>query len=90
MNAPHKPILVLGGTGHYIPLAIVRLVSLLIGAWSPYVRHMCDSIILLNNFPQDLALGAAEDHRRLIETFDFSPTTFEEDIRNRHRSCMPV
>ena len=42
-------------------------------------------IKLLNDFPQDLAEKAAELCSELVKTFDYQPTTLEEDFRKRNQ-----
>jgi hypothetical protein len=48
-----------------------------------YVHQMLGYVQLLNAFPQDLALASVEDHRDLIRTFDYTPTTLEMEARRR-------
>lgn len=48
-----------------------------------YVHQMMGYVQLLNAFPQDLALASVEDHRNLVRTFDYTPTTLEMEARRR-------
>jgi uncharacterized protein YbjT (DUF2867 family) len=47
-------------------------------AWTliPYIR-------LMNAFPQALAAAVGDDHRLLVKTFDFEPTTLEMEAEGR-------
>ena len=44
---------------------------------------MIGYIKMLNSFPQDLAEKASEISSELVETFDYIPTTLEEDYKKR-------
>jgi uncharacterized protein YbjT (DUF2867 family) len=48
-----------------------------------FVNTMLGFIRLLNTFPKDLALGTLEDHRELLRTFSYTPTTLEMEARRR-------
>ncbi|MCL4368015.1 MAG: NAD(P)H-binding protein [Actinobacteria bacterium] len=48
-----------------------------------YVHAMLGFVQLLNAFPQDMALASVEDHRELVRTFNFTPTTLEMEARRR-------
>ena len=66
-----------------IPLLPFKLASIITRPVNPFIRHLYWSIKLLNNFPQDLADGVPRDHALLRDTFDYTPTTFEMEIRKR-------
>ena len=38
---------------------------------------------LMNNFPEQLVAQVPEDHRKLRDTFDFTPTTLEMEAHRR-------
>jgi hypothetical protein len=44
------------------------------------------SLRLLNAFPEALAAEVPADHARLLSTFTFVPTTFEDEARRRFGS----
>jgi uncharacterized protein YbjT (DUF2867 family) len=48
-----------------------------------YVHTMLGFIQLLNEFPQDLALASVDDHRDLVRTFSYTPTTLEMEAQRR-------
>jgi len=48
-----------------------------------FAAQMIGYIRLLNNFPQNLAEKTAEVSSGLVETFDYKPTTLEEDYKKR-------
>jgi uncharacterized protein YbjT (DUF2867 family) len=66
-----------------IPLPPMRAVLRVAGLFNPYFDYLRASVVLLNNFPQDLAAGVPEAHRRLVETFDYVPITLEMETRRR-------
>jgi uncharacterized protein YbjT (DUF2867 family) len=48
-----------------------------------FVQHMLGYVLLLNQFPADVAAASAADHQLLLETFDYAPTTLEMEARRR-------
>jgi uncharacterized protein YbjT (DUF2867 family) len=69
-----------------MPLLPLNIVSLLMWPFNPYLRYIYWSVKLLNNFPQDLARRVPEDHQHLLDTFDYTPTTFEMEAQKRYKS----
>ncbi len=66
-----------------IPLFVINTASIITWPLNPFLRYIYWSLKLLNNFPQDLAEKVSMDHQLLLNTFDYSPTTFDEEIRGR-------
>jgi uncharacterized protein YbjT (DUF2867 family) len=66
-----------------IPLGPLRLAALLTRPVTPYLAFVVQAVTLLNNFPEDLAALVPEDHGQLRATFDYEPTTLEEEARQR-------
>lgn len=66
-----------------IPLMFFNIASLIILPINPFLRYIFWSLKLLNNFPEDLAGNVPDDHKVLRQTFEYSPTTFDMEIRNR-------
>ncbi len=66
-----------------IPLIFPRIAGALVGPFYPYVRHIVAALRLLNSFPKALADQAAADHRMLLETFDYTPTTLRVEAQRR-------
>ena len=60
-----------------IPLLPLQLASLVTRPFNPYLSHLLGSVRLMNRFPQDLATQVPQDHRWLVDTFDYTPTTLE-------------
>ncbi len=66
-----------------IPLAVIRVVSYLVKPWFPFVRYLYKSLLMFNNFPEDLADQVPDDHRKLRVLFKYEPVTLEMEIRKR-------
>ena len=66
-----------------VPLAIIKIVSVIVYPFNPFVDFLYQSLKLLNNFPEDLASNVPADHKILLETFDYKPVSFEEEIKSR-------
>jgi uncharacterized protein YbjT (DUF2867 family) len=66
-----------------IPLLPLQVGATLTRPVNPYLRHLLASVRLMKGFPQDLAAQVPQDHRCLLDTFDFIPTTLEMEARNR-------
>ncbi len=70
-----------------IPLFVINTASILTWPFHPFIRYVYWSLKLLNNFPQDLAKKVPMDHQLLLSTFDYIPTTFDEEIQKRLMSA---
>ena len=68
-----------------IPLFPLRVASLVTRPFSPYLWHLVGSARLMNRFPQDVAARVPQDHRWLMDTFTYTPTTLEMEARRRIR-----
>jgi uncharacterized protein YbjT (DUF2867 family) len=68
-----------------IPLFPLKIASVLIWPFNPFLRHLLEFIKLMNNFPQDVVAKVPEDHQLLVKTFSYTPTTFEMEVRRRIR-----
>ena len=66
-----------------IPLTVVNVISALIYPITPFPRYLYQSLLLLNNFPADLADEVPRDHQKLLELFDYEPRTLEAEIEGR-------
>jgi hypothetical protein len=62
----------------YVTRPLARLSSTLC-----FVNTMLGFIQLLNAFPHEIALEALEDHKDLLRTFNYAPTTLEMEARRR-------
>jgi uncharacterized protein YbjT (DUF2867 family) len=65
------------------PLLPLKLAAALSKPFYPYLQFIRGAVILLNNFPGDLIEKIPGDHARLLDTFDFVPTTLEDETRRR-------
>jgi uncharacterized protein YbjT (DUF2867 family) len=85
--------------GREIRFAAVPLVLLIAGwhltglvailsAVTEYAHALLGFARLLNAFPEDVALASVQDHRHLLEVFDYSPTTLEMEARRRPASGL--
>jgi uncharacterized protein YbjT (DUF2867 family) len=70
--------LVLPRMAWYVTRPLIRISSTLY-----FVNAMLGFIQLLNQFPQEIALAALQDHKDLLRTFDYAPTTLEMEARRR-------
>jgi len=68
-----------------LPLLPLNIASLVVWPFNPYLRYIFWSVKLLNNFPQDLAQRVPEDYQRLLDTFNYTPTTFEMEAGKRFK-----
>lgn len=73
-----------------IPLALPRMGGAIAGLFVPYFGHMVTSMVALNNFPQHVAAQVPQAHRRLLETFNYTPTTLEMEAERRRRAAGQV
>jgi uncharacterized protein YbjT (DUF2867 family) len=69
-----------------IPLFALWVASLVARPFNPYLWHLVGSAKLMNRFPQDLAAQVPQDHRWLVDTFDYTPITLEMEARRRYAS----
>lgn len=75
-----------------IPLLFPKLARFITFPFTPFSKHiflinlMTGFIQILNHFPQDFAEEVPADHRRLMDTFDYVPTTLEMEARRRLES----
>ena len=60
-----------------IPLLPIKIASIITRPFTPYLWYLRKFILLLNNFPQELALEVPKDHAILRSTFEYQPTTLE-------------
>jgi len=69
-----------------IPMILPRIARRVTGLLAPlndtlyYAHHMLKYVELLNRFPAD---EAAEAHQHLLDTFDYTPTTLEMEVKRR-------
>ena len=66
-----------------IPFFILNFVSFILLPFSPFVRYLYKSLIMLNNFPQDLADNVPKEHKLLRELFNYEPVSLEMEISKR-------
>jgi uncharacterized protein YbjT (DUF2867 family) len=64
-----------------IPLLPLRIASAVSRPVYPYLSQVAKSVALMNHFPPDVVAQAMADHQRLLETFDYVPTTLEMEAR---------
>jgi uncharacterized protein YbjT (DUF2867 family) len=60
-----------------IPLIPIKIASIVTRPFTPYLWYLRKFILLLNNFPQEIALEVPKDHAILRSTFDYQPITLE-------------
>jgi len=77
--------LVLPRMAWYVTRPLTRLSSTLY-----FVNTILSFVQLLNEFPEEVALGALQDHNDLIRTFDYTPTTLEMEARRLLRPGAPA
>jgi uncharacterized protein YbjT (DUF2867 family) len=66
-----------------IPLAPLRIASIVTRPFSPFVKLLLCALTMLNKFPEELASEVPKDHQRLVDTFELTPTTLEDEARRR-------
>ena len=66
-----------------IPLFLIKIISIIIYPFNPFLRFIYWSLLMFNNFPSDLAEKVPEDHQFLLNTFSYTPVTFEMEIKRR-------
>lgn len=64
-----------------IPLLPLQIAAIVSAPVNPYLKSLLPSIKLMNRFPQDVAAAVRQDHQRLLDTFDYTPTTLEMEAR---------
>ena len=67
----------------HIPLGLVRTVGVLALPLTPFIRFIHQGMTLHDRFPANLAEAVPEDHQVLLDTFDYTPRTFDEVVRER-------
>jgi len=77
--------LVLPRMAWYVTRPLIRLSSTLY-----FVNTILSFVQLLNEFPEEVALGALQDHNDLVRTFDYTPTTLEMEARRLLRPGGPA
>ena len=60
-----------------IPLLPLRVGAMVSRPFNPYLRYLLASVRLMNSFPEDMLAQVANDHQRLLQTFDYQPSTLE-------------
>jgi uncharacterized protein YbjT (DUF2867 family) len=70
-----------------IPLLPLRVVAALTRPFNPYLSYMLSFVTLMKRFPPDLVAQASDDHRLLVETFSYAPTTVEMEAQQWLRAA---
>ena len=60
-----------------IPLLPLRIAAAASRPFYPYLHALVSSMRLLHSFPPDIVAQVAQDHQRLLDTFEYTPTTLE-------------
>ncbi|NQU28206.1 MAG: NAD(P)H-binding protein [Candidatus Marinimicrobia bacterium] len=60
-----------------IPVLPIKIISILVWPFTPYLRYLAGSIKMLNMFPADLAADVPKDHQYLQNNFDYQSVTLE-------------
>lgn len=68
---------------HRVPVTPLKIAAVLTRPFNPFVRYLVMAIKLMNNFPEQLVEQVTADHQKLLETFDFIPTTLEMEAKRR-------
>ncbi len=70
---------------HFVaaPTLPLRIAATVTAPFNPFLQYVKGAVTLFNNFPRDLVDQVPSDHRRLRETFDFTPTGIEEEAHRR-------
>ncbi len=66
-----------------IPLGVVRIATGLLSVIDPFPGFVYQSLLLLNNFPEDISSKVGDDFRFLQETFSYKPVWFDAEIKRR-------
>ncbi len=95
MSFPEAALCISGVIGRRLeirklPLLPLRIAAMLTRPFNPFIHHLVGSVMLMNSFPPDLAAQVPQDHQRLIDTFDYTPTTLEMEAHRRFHSTLPA
>lgn len=61
-----------------VPLLAFQVAGLITAPVNPYLRHLAKTLKMMNyHFTADVADQALQDHRWLVDTFDYTPMTLE-------------
>jgi uncharacterized protein YbjT (DUF2867 family) len=71
-----------------IPLLIVNIVTGVLSVINPMPRMIYSAIKMMNAFPSEISGSANGDFKLLTETFNYTPTSIEDEIR-KHISLQP-
>ena len=66
-----------------IPLLIIKLLSFILLPFNPFVRYLYKVLVMFNNFPPNLVEEIPSVHQFLLETFSYTPHTFEMEVKKR-------
>ena len=61
----------------------IETAALIARTFSPYLQQVVAHLKVMKHFPQTIAEQVPEDHRRLLDTFSYTPTTLEVEARER-------
>jgi uncharacterized protein YbjT (DUF2867 family) len=64
-----------------IPLLPLRVAAVLTRPFNPYLSYLLPFIALMKQFPPGLVAQVDDDHRLLVETFSYTPTTVEMETQ---------
>ena len=71
-----------------IPVTPLKIAAVLTRPFNPFLWYLVMAIKLMNNFPEQLLEQVPEDHQKLREIFDFTPTTLEMEANRRTASTQ--
>ncbi len=71
-----------------IPVTPMKIAAVLTRPFNPFLHYLVMAIKLMNHFPEQLVAQVPEDHQKLRETFDFTPTTLEMEAQRRKRGAI--
>lgn len=71
-----------------IPVTPLKIAAVLTRPFNPFLWYLVMAIKLMNNFPEQFVAQVPEDHHKLSEIFDFTPTTLEMETHRRMRSVQ--
>ena len=64
-----------------VPFLPIETAALIARPFNPYLQQVVAHLKVLKHFPQAIAEQVPADHRRLLETFWYTPTTLEMEAR---------
>ena len=67
-----------------VPITPLKVLSIITRPISPFIRYLLMGVKLFNNFPQDLVDEVPNDHKILLDTFEYTPHTLEMEIKRRN------